>query len=209
MTGAARLAVLLVALWPASLPAQNGAPPDTPAVELNPSAAGGENVPVAVDTKTYEIGSQDVLRVNVWRQPDWTDNHVVRPDGMITLPLVGDVQAAGLTPERLAAQLKEALGQYMEAPEVTVSVLGVNSKWYTVMGLVLRPGRYAMPKPMRVFEALNPAGGFQQWAKTKDIIIIRADSTERYRFNYDDYVKGKNTTQNIYLENGDTIYVHD
>jgi polysaccharide export outer membrane protein len=205
MTGAARLAVLLVALWPAALSAQN----DTPGVESNPSAAGIENVPVAVDTKTYEIGSQDVLRVNVWRQPDWTDNHVVRPDGMITLPLVGDVQATGLTPERLAAQLKEALGQYMEAPEVTVSILGVNSKWYTVMGLVLRPGRYPMPKPMRIFEALNPAGAFQQWAKIKDIIIIRADSTERFHFNYDDYVKGKDTQQNIYLQNGDTIYVHD
>ena len=150
-----------------------------------------------------------MLRYVTWREPNFTDNVAVRPDGKITIPLVGDVQAEGLTPERLAAQLKQALATYIQTPEVTVSVLQVNSKKYTVTGLVLRPGPYPMPTPIRVFEALTLTGGFQQWANTKHIVIIRAETNERYEFNWNDYIKGKDTQQNIYLQNGDTIYVHD
>ena len=215
MTSTARLAVLLATLVPISVArAQNGqpgapAPPQQQVNELVTIASGGDNLPVGVDTNTYEIGTGDVLRIVVWREPNFTDNHAVRPDGKITIPLVGDLQASGLTPERLAAQLKQALGDFIQSPEVTVSVLAVNSKKYTVTGLVLRPGPYSMPTPIRVFEALNLTGGFQQWADTKHVMIIRANSDERLEFNYQDYIKGKNTQQNIYLQNGDTVYVHD
>lgn len=213
MTGAARLAVLLAALVPFGFArAQDGQPPAQPQAqvnELSASPAPAPNLPVGVDTSTYEIGPLDVLRVVVWREPNFTDNHAVRPDGKITIPLVGDIQAAGLTPERLAAQLKQALSEFIQSPEVTVSVLQVNSKRYTVTGLVLRPGPYSMPSPIRVFDALNLTGGFQQWADTKHIVIIRANSNERLEFNYQDFIKGKNTQQNVYLQNGDTVYVHD
>jgi polysaccharide export outer membrane protein len=217
MTSAARLAVLLAALVPLGIArAQNrqpAAPPPTqPQPQVNEIPAGSAvapNLPVGVDTSTYEIGALDILRVVVWREPNFTDNHAVRPDGKITIPLVGDIQAAGLTPERLGAQLKQALSDFIQSPEVTVSVLQVNSKRYTVTGLVLRPGPYSMPSPIRVFDALNLTGGFQQWADTKHIVIIRANSNERLEFNYQDFIKGKNTQQNVYLQNGDTVYVHD
>ncbi len=217
MTRTARLAVLLVVPVSMVAWAQDGLPqqlgsqaPPQQVTDANPPAPGIDSLPVGVDIKTYEIGPQDVLKIVVWRESTFSDTHAVRPDGKITIPLVGDVQAAGLTPERLAAQLKQALATYIQTPEVTVSVLQVNSKKYTVTGMVLRPGPYPMPTPIRVFDALNLTGGFQQWADQKHIVIIRTEPEERFEFNYKDFAtKGKHAEQNIYLQNGDTILVHD
>jgi polysaccharide export outer membrane protein len=160
-----------------------------------------------VDPKSYLIGPEDVLRIEVFRDPDLSRAVNVRPDGKVTMPYVGDLQAEGLTPERFAAQLKEALGVVIKNPEVSVSVLAVNSKSFTIIGKVNRVGRWPLVTPIRVFEAIGLAGGFQEWANQTDIQIVRGES--RLHFNYKDFLKRKKEAvdQNIPLQNGDTIVV--
>lgn len=160
---------------------------------------------VAVDPKSYVIGAQDILMIKVWREQDFTGTYPVRPDGKITIPLVGDVQAGGLTPERLGEQLKQALSDYINAPDVSVSLQTVNSKKFFITGEVNRPGEYSLATPTKVFDALSNAGGFHDFANKKKILIIRG--AERIKFNYQDILKGKSLEQNILLENGDTIVV--
>jgi polysaccharide biosynthesis/export protein len=164
-----------------------------------------EGVGAAVDPRTYVIGAEDVLSVKVWREPDFTAPYGVRPDGKITLPLVGDLQAAGLTPQRLAEQLEQALSEYINKPDVTVTIQQVNSKKFFITGEINRPGEYPLVTPTRIFDALSNAGGFRDFANKKKIILIRGP--DRYRFNYQDILKGKNLGQNIFLENGDTLVV--
>lgn len=161
-----------------------------------------------VDPKTYLIGPEDVLRIEVFRDNDLSRAVNVRPDGKITMPLVGDLQAEGLTPERLTAQLKEALAQFINSPEVAVSVLAVNSKSFSITGKVNRVGRVPLVTPMRVFDAINLSGGFQEFANQKNIQIVRPGSKSLY-FNYKDFLKNKKEAvdQNIWLQNGDTIVV--
>jgi polysaccharide export outer membrane protein len=171
------------------------------------TTAGAEAAAQPVDPKSYLIGPEDVLRIEVFRDNEMSRAVSVRPDGKITLPLIGDIQAEGLTPERLGAQLKEALGQFEKTPEVTVSVLSVNSKSFMVTGRVNKVGRWPLVTPIRVFEAIGLAGGFQEFANDKDITIIRGN--DRLSFNYKDFLKGKQKAveQNILLQNGDTIHV--
>jgi len=170
-----------------------------------PNAAGGDSVGLAVDPTTYVIGVQDQIYVRVWREPDFTAPYAVRPDGKITIPLIGDVQAGGLTPERLAAQLKQGLSDYINNPDVTVTVTQVNSKKYFVTGEIYHAGEFPLAVPTRVFDALSNAGGFREFANKKKIVIIRG--AERLKFNYIDILRGKNLEQNILLQNGDTIVV--
>jgi polysaccharide export outer membrane protein len=158
-----------------------------------------------VDPKTYLIGVQDELKIEVFSEPELTRNVTVRTDGKITIPTLDDIQAEGLTPERLKQHITEGLTGPIAKPLVTVSVLAVNSKKYNISGMVNHPGTYALVTPIRIFDALNAAGGFRDFANTSDITIVRGD--KRLKFNYKDYLKGKNTDQNIYLENGDTINV--
>ena len=159
----------------------------------------------AVDPKTYVIGAQDILMIKVWREQDFTGPYTVRPDGKITIPLVGDVQASGLTPERLGEQLKQALSNFINSPDVSVSLQSVNSKKFYITGEVGRPGEYTLATPTRVFEALSNAGGFRDFANRKKIVIMRG--ADRLKFNYQDVLKGKNLEQNIFLENGDAVVV--
>jgi len=161
--------------------------------------------PPEVDPHTYSIGTGDVLFVKVWREMDFTGPYTVRPDGKITMPLIGDVQAAGLTPERLGDQLKQALADYINSPDVSVSLQQINSKKFFITGEVVRPGEYTLTQPTRVFDALANASGFRDFANKKKIIIIRG--AERIKFNYMDVLKGKDLDQNIFIENGDTIVV--
>lgn len=182
------------------------APKTIPGAPLPP---GVESTGVAVDPKTYVIGAEDILFVRVWRENDFTGPVGVRPDGKITIPLIGDLQAAGLTPERLAVQVSQALSQYINKPEVTVTVAQVNSKKYTVTGGVNHAGVFPLVVPTRVFDALGIVGGFKEFANKKDIIILRENGKQRLHFNYNDYVKGKKMDQNIFLENGDTIIVKE
>jgi polysaccharide export outer membrane protein len=161
----------------------------------------------AIDPRTYLIGPEDILKIEVFRDADLSRMVNVRPDGKITMALVGDLQAEGLTPERLTVQLKEALSQYITSPEVTISVMAVNSKSFVVTGKVNRTGKFPLITPIRVFDALGLTGGFQDFADTKHITIVRG--TQRLTFNYGDYVKGKKEAldQNIFIQNGDTILV--
>ena len=184
-------------------------PPPGPQVFDAPrvTAAGTDPSAQPIDPKSYLIGPEDVLRIEVFRQEELTRAVNVRPDGKITLQLLGDVQAEGLTPERLTAQVKEAYSQYINTPDVIVSVLAVNSKSFTVSGRVNKVGRWPLVTPVRVFDAIGMAGGFQEFANDKDVQIVRG--AQRLKFNYKDYVKGKKEAldQNILLQNGDTVVV--
>jgi len=200
--------LLALACIPAWGQAGKNQPPNGPVFDApKVTTAGADTTAQPVDPKTFLIGPEDLLHIDVFREPDWTRSLSVRPDGKITLPLVGDLQAEGLTPERLGAQVKEALTQWVNNPEVTITVLQVNSKSFTVTGKVNRAGRFPLVTPMRVFDALGLTSGFQDFANTKDITIVRG--TQRLNFNYKDFVKGKKEAveQNIWLQNGDTILV--
>jgi polysaccharide export outer membrane protein len=205
---------LVSGLWLASLTeapavAQNSAV--TPAASSAPGRGDAPLAPaksdsiVAVDPKAYVIGAQDVLSIKVWREQDFSGLYTVRPDGKITIPLIGDVQASGLTPERLGEQLKQGLTNYINSPDVTVSLQTVGSKKFFITGEVNRPGDYTLAVPTKVFDALSNSGGFKDFANKKKIIIIRG--ANRLRFNYQDILRGKNLEQNIFLENGDTVVV--
>jgi polysaccharide export outer membrane protein len=165
-------------------------------------------IEVAAD---YVIGEGDILKVSVWRNPELSlDSVVVRPDGKISVALVDDVQAAGLTPLELKEVLTERLGEYVTALQVTVIVVQIRSKLVYVMGEVARQGPMAHRADMRVIDALSTAGGFRPFAGKGRIKIIRnmngGDPVE-FNFNYDGFVAGKNLEQNILLLPGDKIVV--
>ena len=202
-----RLGLFLV--FSALLPAQQQKPLDAPQpqpkdnrLEENEAV---KNTAASIDVKSYLIGPEDVLMIRVYREPDLTGQVVVRPDGDITLPLVRDVRAAGLTPVQLQTNLAESLSKYINKPDVLVSVLAVRSKKYMISGEVSRPGTYPLVTPTTVLEAIVSAGGLKEFAKEKGIVIMRG--TQRLKFNYKDVIKGKNMAQNVLLENGDHVVV--
>jgi len=171
-----------------------------------PSSARPETgVAAPVDPKTYKIGPEDVLLIKVWREPELSGAVAVRPDGMVTVPLVGDIQVNGLSPEGLGGKLREEFARFVNNPIVQVYVQEVRSKKYYVSGQILRTGEFPLVVPTTVLEALAKAGNFTDFANRKKIVVIRGD--KRFQFNYNDVIKGKNTQQNIYLENGDFIVV--
>ncbi len=212
MFNSKRLDVLMAGLLlaTASVFAQNApAPPpanskvEAPSAEkLDPNA-----VAQAVDPRSYEIGAEDILRIVVWQSAEFSSVQSVRPDGKISLPLIGDVQAEGLTPNRLKATLTQALKDYVESPDVTIYIQQVNSKSYRVNGWVNRPAKYPLVTPIRVYEAISDAGGFREYANKKDIIIMRG--SQRIKFNAKDFEDGKNLDKNVFIENGDIIQVKD
>lgn len=176
------------------------------APKANPTATDvGAGTGLAVDTKSYIIGPEDILFISVWREDTLTHQYGVRPDGKITVPLIKDIQAAGLTPERLGVQLTQALSEYFNKPDITVTVVQVNSKKFFISGEVNRPGQYPLVTPIKVFDALNAAGGFKDFANKKAVVIVRGK--DRIKFNYEDVLKGKKLEQNIPVENDDTIVV--
>ena len=158
-----------------------------------------------VDPRSYIIGVEDVLAVNVWRQPDLSRRVVVRPDGRITLPMINDVQAAGLTPARLAEDVTGALRKHLKEPDVAVIVEQVHSKKFYVIGEVTRPGAYPLQAPTSVLQALTAAGGFREFANTKKIQVLK--NAGRVLFDYRAVIEGKKPWQNVQLEPGDTVVV--
>lgn len=158
----------------------------------------------------YLIGIGDVLAINVWKEPEVSREVPVRPDGKISLPLVGEVEANGITPLQLRERIARSLTAFMANPEVTVIVQTVNSQKFNIIGEVQRPGSYMLTKPMTVLDAIAVAGGFREFANKDDIYVLRRkpDGTrERLPFNYKDVVKGKTPEQNVELETYDTIVV--
>jgi polysaccharide export outer membrane protein len=156
----------------------------------------------------YVIGIDDILHIAVWKEPDLTTTLPVRSDGMISLSLLNDVQAAGMTPMQLAAAITEKLKKYVANPNVTVLVTQTNSQRIYVLGEVLRTGPMSLLHNMTVLQALATAG-FTQFANTKGIYVLRIDSGEekRFPFNYKRVIKGEAASENIFLQPGDTIVV--
>jgi len=163
-------------------------------------------VPVGPD---YVIGPADALEINVWKENDLDAKVPVRPDGKISLPLLGDVTASGFTPTQLAADLSKRLKKYVEDPRVTVVVTAVNSRRIYIVGEVLHTGPYALLGDMTVLQALSSAGGFTPFASLKNIYVLRNhDGTQvKLPFNYKKVIKGENMQQNVQLRPGDTIVV--
>jgi len=188
-----------------------GKVPAVPQAEVDPSkmaAPAGTTKPqnaAGVDAKRYILGAEDMITINVWHSPEFTGSHMIRPDGKITMPLIGEVEAAGLTPEAFGAAIQEKLKKVLREPDVSVSVTQVNSRRYFIEGEVNKPGEYKLVVPTRVLEALVNAGGFKDFAKQSDITIMRGNS--RLKFNYKAAIKGKNLDQNVFLEPGDIIIV--
>jgi len=154
----------------------------------------------------YVIGVADVLKINVWKEPDLTLDVTVRPDGMITVPLLGDVAASGRTPASLAGILAADLQRLIESPRVTVSVSQATSARVYVIGQMVRPGEFALLGRMTVLKALALAGGFKDFAKSDSIVIVREDQSV-IPFNYKRVTDGRDVSQNVLLAAGDTIVV--
>lgn len=161
------------------------------------------------DDPSYRIGAQDVLRIDVWREDQLTRTVPVRPDGKITLPLLNDVQAVGLTPMELAAAIRDELKKYITNPQVTVSVTEINSRRMYVSGEVNKPGTYQLLPHMTVLQALSGSGGFTAFARIKNIYVLRSESGKPVKipFNYKQAIAGKNPEQNIELQPGDVVVV--
>ena len=164
---------------------------------------------VGAADSSYKIGPQDVLRIDVWKEAEISRAVPVRPDGKISLPLLNDVQASGLTAMELANNITEGLKKFINNPLVTVGVTEINSRRVYVTGEVSKPGAYALLPNMTALQAVTGAGGFTQFARTKNIYILRNEGGKqtKYSFNYNDVVKGKRPDDNITLQPGDTIVV--
>jgi polysaccharide biosynthesis/export protein len=180
--------------------------PSQPAVPAMASEAAKKT---ATADPNYVIGGQDVLDISVWKEPEVSRVVPVRPDGKISLPLLNDVQAAGLTPAALAAQITESLKKYVTNPQVTVIVTTINSQRVYLLGEVSRPGAFPMIPGMTVLQAISSGGGFTQFARTKSIYVLRNESGKqvKYPFNYKEVINGKKPEQDIPLKAGDTIVV--
>jgi len=163
----------------------------------------------ATTDPSYVIGAQDVLDIDVWKQKELTRTVEVRPDGRISLPLLNDIQASGLTPMQLAATITDRLKKFITDPQVTVIVTQINSQRVYILGEVTKPGAYPLLPGMNVLQALSSAGGFTMFANTKKIYVLRKQGgkQQKFPFNYKAVISGKHTDQNIVLRAGDQIVV--
>jgi polysaccharide biosynthesis/export protein len=158
------------------------------------------------DDHPFILGAEDQVTILVYGSAEFSGGHLIRPDGKITMPFLGDVTAAGLSPVELGNAIKERLRKYLVDPDVSVSVNAVNSKRFFIQGEVNKTGAFPLLVPTKVLEALVNAGGFKDFANQKKIVVMRVTG-ERLNFNYKEVIKGKNMDQNIYLKPGDIIIV--
>ena len=158
----------------------------------------------------YKIGSGDILDIMTWKEPDFTREEVlVRIDGKISFPLIGDIQASGLRPVQLKNQIEAGLKAYVSDPAVTVSIRSPGSQKFYILGEVVQTGEYNITKHLTVLQAFALAGGFTQWASKKEIILFRQEDgkDKTIRINYKNILKGKDFSQNVQLQADDTIIV--
>ena len=153
----------------------------------------------------FVVGPEDVLGILFWRETDMSGDVTVRPDGRITLPLLGDLQAEGLRPDVLRDEIQKAATKYLTDPNVTVVVRTINSRKVFITGEVMMPGPFLLTGPRTVMQLISLAGGLAEYAKSEDIQILRG--TKAFKFNYKDVAKGKKLEQNILLQPGDTVVV--
>lgn len=205
----------LVMTFVSLLPAQQANPvkqerKDSPAgMQQTPNdmrpEAGGEVTGALADPKSFKIGAEDVIGVRVWKEPELSGDFVVRPDGKITLNLVGEVDVAGMTPMEVQQKLTTEFGKVLNSPVVSVQMRAIRSSKYYITGNVGRTGMFPLVVKTTVLEALTLAGGLGEWANKKKIVILRGK--ERLFFNYTEVIKGKKIEQNIEVQNGDFIIV--
>lgn len=171
-----------------------------------PSAGPAGSVAAPSD---YRIGPQDVLGVVFWREPDISGDVTVRPDGRITLPVIGELAAEGLTPAELQAAVHKAASRFLTDINVAVVVRAINSRKIFVTGRVASPGAHPLVGPLTVMQAIALAGGLTEYADAKGITIVRSRNgqSQSFKFNYRDVAKGKSMEQNLQLQPGDTIVV--
>lgn len=188
---------LLAVLVAAAMWAQSGDKP-----------AGNDVLPSSTAPTDYVLGADDTLHISVWKEPDLTETLPVRPDGKISMPLLGDVPAAGMTPTALADSIKEKLKKYISDPRVTVVVTAMNSQRVFVTGEVNHSGPVKLLPHMTVLQVLSEAG-FNQFANVKAVYVLRSQNGKQVKlpFNYKEVVKGTHQEQNIELQPGDTVVV--
>ena len=174
-----------------------------------PSAAAADTKTPEVVPQGYIVGESDVIRVNVWKEPDVSQTVVVRTDGSISLPLINEVKVAGMTPMQIQVLVAEKLKSFLNSPQVTVTVMEIHSKRAFITGEVARPGGYSLNTETTVLQLIAQAGGFTVFAKRDGIVVLRLEDGKpvRLRFKYKEVVHGKNTEQNIALHPGDTVVV--
>ncbi len=201
---------LLLCNWLlAQAPSDNAKHPST-LVQSSLRVSEADTRPAKPHDDSFVIGNDDVLAINVWKEPDISRSIPVRSDGKISLPLVGELQASGRTPLKLEQDIAEKLKNYIGEPEVTVIVEQINSQKFNILGQVSHPGSYPLTNSPTVLDAVALAGGFRDFAKQKSIYVLRQNpdgSQTRIPFNYKDIVKGKNPEQNVRLQPRDTIIV--
>ena len=220
LAAAGQLTLHAQAAPPAQAPADKTAKPpaaQTPPPATKPAApapADKSKPPVNIPAGTavppdYVIGPEDVLTIVFWREKDLSSEVIVRPDGKISLPVLQDVAASGLTPEQLRESLTKTAERYVEDPNVTVVVKQINSRRVFITGQVSKPGPYALTAPMTVIQLISLAGGVLEFADDEKVLIMRTENGKpvSFRFNYQEVKEGKNLTQNIPLKPGDTVIV--
>lgn len=190
---------------------------DAPMAQLSTPAGGaraGQAAPgvagqEAVQPSDYLIGAEDVLGIVFWREPDLSGDVTVRPDGRITIPVIGELQAAGKRPEELQAEIVTAASKYISTVNVVVVVRAINSRKVFVTGRVTTPGTYPLMGSLTVMQAIAVAGGLTEYADPKNITILRTENgrARTLAFNYNDVSRGKSLEQNIQLKPGDTVVV--
>ncbi len=173
------------------------------------ASPGSAQTGVPENGQGYNLGPGDVLNVQVYGEPEVSSNVVIRMDGRISLPLAGELQAAGRTPKELSDEIRGKLERFIEAPEVTVILAESQSKRYYVLGQVESPGEYDINHPVTVVQAIARAGGFLEWARTKRIMIVGVSGEEEEitYFDYDGFLKRPERHRNIVIQPGDTIVV--
>jgi polysaccharide biosynthesis/export protein len=213
-----RLMLFLPLLNLTALAAQGAQAPAAPRVPAPAPAAPAPAAPTTAPRPVeagitppadYVIGPSDVLIIAFWREKDLSTEAMVRPDGRISLPLLNDVVAAGLTPEQLRESLMKQAQRFIEDTNVTVVVKQINSRWVYVTGQVAKPGPYPLPGPTTVLQLIAMAGGVLEYADAKNIVVMRNENGKpsNFRFNYKDVIRQKNLKQNIILRPGDTVVV--
>ena len=195
--------------------AQSSKKTTTTGAILDNTSASGQVTPTRPDPAgargdDYLIGPEDVLSISVWKDPELSGSVPVRPDGRITVPLLGELVASGQTPSQLAAEIRGKLKNYVVDPEVQVIVTQVKSHSFNVVGKVMKPGAYDLAKPTTILDSVALAGGFQDFAKLNKIYVLRKmpdGSQKMLPFDYKLVIKGRRLDQNIELQSGDTVVV--
>jgi polysaccharide export outer membrane protein len=189
--------------------------------KLVPATDSKETVPATPESKPesdvkplelkpdYVVGEGDALHIDVWQEPEVSQNVVVRPDGKVSLPLVNEIKVSGMTPLEIQGLVAEKLRTFVNQPKVTVTVMEVHSRKAFITGEVAHPGEYPLNTQVTVLQLIAQAGGFTPFAKTENIMILRVSDgkEQRLKFKYKEVLRGKNTDQNIALAPGDTVVV--